>query len=173
MSLIDDALRRVNDPTVKSVTEHPGKPAQAKPAELPDVMPQAHSWQPGTAPRPRATAQPRRPSAAGTGLAIAALFAIGSALLIQRHISARKQAHLANAHQDAEPVDAKEPASNMRDGLLLSGIVEGNGAPYAMLNGAIVAVGESVQGWTLVEIGAGTARLRSRQGRDITLNVPR
>lgn len=55
----------------------------------------------------------------------------------------------------------------------ISGIVEGVGESYAVINGAISAVGDRLADYTIVEIKKGSARLRRDDGSEITLRVPR
>jgi hypothetical protein len=65
-------------------------------------------------------------------------------------------------------------ASRQPPALLLSGVVEGTGEPYAMINGVIVGVGDQVGGFRLVAIADGTARLlRLDGGEELVLRVPR
>ena len=55
----------------------------------------------------------------------------------------------------------------------LTGIVEGLGEPYAVINGSIVAEGETVGNATLLDIGEGTVKLRLANGKDAVLRVSR
>ena len=78
------------------------------------------------------------------------------------------------------PVTAveSEPLPDAQDGraaasLQMTGVVEGFGEPYAVINGKIVTVGERVEDATLMEIVDGTVRLRRSNGQDIVLRVPR
>jgi len=56
---------------------------------------------------------------------------------------------------------------------VLSGVVEGLGQPYAVINGEIISVGERVGDATLVEIAEGSVRLRLPDGGEIVLRVNR
>jgi hypothetical protein len=60
-----------------------------------------------------------------------------------------------------------------QDQVVISGIVEGEGQSYAVINGAIVAVGERIGEFTLEEIANGAARLRRTDGSEVVLRVPR
>ncbi len=57
--------------------------------------------------------------------------------------------------------------------LHLSGVVEGMGEAYAVINGVIVGPGERVGDYTLVKVANGTATVRARDGSDTVLRVPR
>ncbi len=57
--------------------------------------------------------------------------------------------------------------------LTLSGIVEGLGEPYAVINGMIVGIGDQVKNVTLVAIEHGKAKLRQADGSEIILHVTR
>jgi len=57
--------------------------------------------------------------------------------------------------------------------LVMSGIVEGEGQPYAVINGVIVAVGERIGEFTLEGVANGAARLRRTDGSEVVLRVPR
>jgi hypothetical protein len=51
--------------------------------------------------------------------------------------------------------------------------VEGEGESYAVINGAIVAVGDRLGEFTLIDITNGAARLRRADGAETVLRVPR
>lgn len=87
-----------------------------------------------------------------------------------------------------QPLDASQPRPESRQApiplprresrrpktpFVLSGVVEGLGQPYAVINGEIVGVGERVGDATLVEIAQGSVRLRLSDGREIVLRVSR
>jgi len=74
----------------------------------------------------------------------------------------------------ARPLPA-EPAATTDavPGFTLTGIVEGLGEPYAVINGLIVAEGETVGKATLLDIGEGTVRLRFADGTETVLRVAR
>lgn len=72
------------------------------------------------------------------------------------------------------PVPATiHPIANLSDELVISGLVVGGGESYAVINGAIVAVGDQIGDFTLVEITNGAARLRRTDGSEVALRVPR
>ena len=68
--------------------------------------------------------------------------------------------------QDAQTA----PATPM---FVLSGVVEGAGEPYAVINGTILGVGEKIADATLIEISDGAVRLRQADGRDTVLRAAR
>jgi hypothetical protein len=55
----------------------------------------------------------------------------------------------------------------------LTGVVEGLGEPYAVINGSIVGVGETVGKATLLDIAEGKVTLRLADGKDTVLRVER
>lgn len=57
--------------------------------------------------------------------------------------------------------------------LVLNGVVEGSGEPYAVINGSIVGLGDTVEGSTLSEIANGSAKLRRADGAEVVLRVSR
>lgn len=75
-------------------------------------------------------------------------------------------AQLTQASQSKGPDEARLP-------LLLSGVVEGRGEPYAVLNGMIIGIGDRVGDTTLIEIADGSVTLRHENGDEIVLRVPR
>ncbi len=73
----------------------------------------------------------------------------------------------------SRPPSAPPSASSPRTDYVLSGVVEGVGKPYAVINGTILAVGETLGDATLVEIANGAARLRHADGTESDLQIPR
>ena len=65
--------------------------------------------------------------------------------------------------------DSRRP----KNPFVLSGVVEGLGQPYAVINGEIISVGEQVGNATLVEIAEGNVRLRLPDGDEVALRVSR
>ena len=72
---------------------------------------------------------------------------------------------------EVSPAPTEHPQAKAE--ILLTGIVEGSGEPYAVINGSIVGVGETVQGLTLLEIGNGSVKVRRPDGSDTTLSLPK
>ncbi|MBI1992459.1 MAG: hypothetical protein HYS71_04415 [Candidatus Omnitrophica bacterium] len=63
------------------------------------------------------------------------------------------------------------PTAPAQGQLVLNGIAEGVGAPYAMINGSVLGVGDRIGNFTLVEIVNGAARLREANGNETILRV--
>jgi hypothetical protein len=168
MSLIEEALRRVQDPAA------PPPPAAAEAAK-----PQAaHSWSVAPVAGARST-DALRPVAAGILLAGVAA-AIAAALWWSRTAPSATGAPSAVAPAGAAAPSAVQPATSgpaaaaaPKEGLVLSGVVLGGGEPYAVINGVIVALGEQIEGATLERVEEGAAILRGRKGETMTLRVPR
>ena len=203
MSIIDEALRRVQDSTGKAfATPPPAAPPQAPVARpqqppqesrAPEPPPLVHSWQPSTPAAP--TAGPQNGplfAVVGAVLLLTVVLVIGGAFWIGRALNSNGRgvqvsiaAPNAPAEQPApaepEPKPAKsvrprpapKASGNQSTSLILSGIVEGLGEPYAVINGLIVAAGERVSNATLERIENGSVLLRRDDGREITLSVPR
>jgi len=81
--------------------------------------------------------------------------------------------------QDAPPTTSGQPEKNQpkdqpkEEELILTGIVEGGGEAYAVINGVIVGVGEQIKESTLLEIGKGKAKVRRPDGRETVLSIPK
>ena len=181
MSLIEEALRRIQDPLL---TKHEsGVQAPPKPA------PAAHSW-PTTPPLPLPPAAPPvvNPllAVSFSVLALTAVIVIGGAFWIGHRVVMQPTPVVISEPPDrpkpserrAAPVvqpvaPTPETPAVSGNGLTLSGIVEGMGESYAVINGLIVGVGEQVDGATLLEIASGTVRLRRADDSEVVLNVPR
>lgn len=57
--------------------------------------------------------------------------------------------------------------------LVVSGVIEGLGEPYAVINGMIVGVGDPIAGTLVLAIGNGEVTVRRNDGSDVTLRVVR
>ena len=68
---------------------------------------------------------------------------------------------------------AKRPAKKEEIPLVLTGVVEGMGDPYAVINGMIVAEGDRVADMILVEIANGAVRFRRMDGTETTVRMVR
>ncbi len=182
MSLIEEALRRVQDPKLaKTVAAPPSQPSGE-----PSV---AHSWPVTPMPTvktPSSTAPPRSimPLAALlVGLA-AGSWMIGVAWLARspQPVSTRSrstQPHAATPSQPAPlPVASVAPSSSSHrreasPSMVLSGVVVGRGDPYAMIDGRIVGIGEQVDGGTVEEITQQQVKLRLADSSEVVLQVAR
>ncbi|PIQ84229.1 MAG: hypothetical protein COV75_03180 [Candidatus Omnitrophica bacterium CG11_big_fil_rev_8_21_14_0_20_63_9] len=198
MSLIDEALRRVKDPVVEDTRTSPGKAsAPAAPAATPAPAP-AHSWSaaPGASPaRPAAAAD--GPSTRMLTVVALAVFAL-TILLILGGVSSIRRTMAVSPAGTAADASAADPQSSHTDALtpsvlnapslahsvapaaspapthlVLSGVVEGLGEPYAVINGSIVGIGERVAGLELTSISDGLVTLKRSNGEELTLQVAR
>ena len=190
MSLIEEALRRVQDPLLqKSATAAPQAPPK-KPAATPE--PPAHPWPMGSQ-FPSPAAPPVNPLLAVTltVLALTVLVVVGGALWMGRAIGtapvpaqpapavpAESRAESPGLTLQAEapksqPLIAMPWAKGTEPEFTLSGVVEGPGESYAVINDLIVGIGEPVGNATLVRIAEGAVTLRRENGSEIVLRVPR
>ena len=198
MSLIEEALRRMQDPLLPTqpkatATPRPtAAPAQQQPAEPTPV----HSW-PATAGTQAAPtpALPHAPALIATGaiLIISAMLLVGRAQwkapaggpsqpdpsssgtsrpMLGAASGMTPPAGVARPTREAQGTSATKRAGHAQNPLILSGVVEGLGQHYALINGAIVAVGEQIGGFTLLEATQGAARLRGADGSELRLHVP-
>jgi hypothetical protein len=69
------------------------------------------------------------------------------------------------------PTDAAPAAVPPAERLKLSGVIEGLGPPYAVMNGRIIGVGERVEEVTVVQIAEGAVTVRHADGTEATLRV--
>ena len=202
MSLIEEALRRLQDPSLPPPKQagavKPG-PAPPTPTTLPPQPQSApihpasgwvHSWP--TAASSASAPTPTSPTPWALIALVAAVLILTIALLVggawwigrtlnagSRPVVPARDADLQQptpSAQEPSPV----PATNLQaaipipeSSLVISGVVEGEGEPYAVINGTIVAVGERIGAFTLEEITNGAARLRRADGSETILRVPR
>lgn len=154
MSLIEEALRRVQDPVVKRMPW----PTKAVPQPLAKTLPVSASQKTS----PLSLNRSLTPVAIAVAMLSVGL-AVGALFWITR----------IHSQPTAAPAPAPVMSSSRLDGLIVTGVVEGLGAPYAVINGAIVAVGERIREYTLLEITNGIVRLRRPDGEEVALRVPR
>ena len=180
MSLIEEALRRVQE-VPKNAPPATAPPAKAPPA--PDAP--AHPWPVTTAPSaqtPKLGSQPQP---------IARLILMGVLVGIiawwWRDAAGRKPAHhpsqeVLSSTAQPQPAASPPPGSLLSNRaahaqaertMVLSGVVVGVGAPYAVIDGHIVGLGEQVGEATVKEITPRTVTLRLADGNETTLQVPR
>ena len=182
MSLIEEALRRVQQPLPGEQTRPQQKPSAVQtppPAAAPAEAPPAHSWEttaspePPSVPRP-AAAPPTVVLVATAVLVVAILMFSGGVFWLGRMSSSAKSLRAKTPR--AAPAAAASAPAQVHDGqtyLVLSGVVIGVGAPYAVINGEIVAVGDSIGGATVQEITSNAVLVGMDDGRQATLRVPR
>ena len=178
MSLIEEALRRVKDPLVPPSSTKPKTPQKASP---PPATPAPHSWSTTAASAPPQSANsPVSPlilaTLAVTGLMVALL--LGGAVWMWNNFGSRRSVTASPTTSEAvpEPSSDESPQASSRQepaAFRLTGIVEGLGEPYAVINGSIVAEGETIGEATLLTIAEGTVTLRLADGKETLLRVER
>ena len=178
MSLIEQALRRVKDP-VMSASSKTASPPRARASDH-SRAPIAHSWPVGISMGSRSTQTVFL-------LAVGAVFGLALLLIGVGLVWFHRQFPLATAPttppeavvstasaSTAEPSPPLSvPAEAQDHGLALSGVVEGLGAPYAVINGLVVGIGEQLGDVTVVKIGDGRVTVRRLDGTQEVLRVPR
>jgi len=192
MSLIEQALRRVQDPLVAR------GPAAPPEAPAPTQAAPAHSW-------PTASAAPAPPAPLRISVLVAAVLALcilSGVLVIS---GAFWMGRVVGRPAPAEPVaPAPKPLASVApssaaapfpkpgpfkeiprlsipwvkssvppEPYVLSGLIEGTGEPYAVINGMIFGVGEQIGKATVVEIANGAVKLLQPNGKETVLRVPR
>ena len=195
MSLIEEALRRLQDPLLPRTPITP-------PSKAPETAPPAHSW--STTPpahAPQSITTPPRDHAllvvacAVIGLTavlvIAGAFWMGHAFLaVQLPIRETRSAELVVPSKVVRPASVQQASPTLppkaetpttqpqqpvapQEELALSGVVEGLGEPYAVINGLIVSVGDRIGQATVVGIAHGTVRLKRADGSETVLRTSR
>ena len=197
MSLIEEALRRVQESSPKTAEPHVSaaisssedQPAVSVPVEPPpQPRSEAHSW-PTESPIAESAAPEPAPSistARAILITAALLFTIGGWWIGQSSRApapaapATPAAPAARRHPTAQkPVLPIRPAVNTSADALrsqkefqLSGIVVGGGgASYAVINGSVLTVGDSVGEVTLTGVTRESATLRRSDGTEIVLRI--
>ena len=182
MSLIEEALRRVKDPLIHPAPTKAEKPRTTAPSQ---TRPTAHSWSPTPAPSPSqpAAASPISPLTLATlavlGLTVALL--VGGAAWMWRTFKGgapvAPEPATAPMSETTAPskhaIPSRSAAAATDPEFHLTGVVEGSGNPYAVINGSIVGVGETVGTATLLGIAEGMVTLRLADGKETVLRVER
>ncbi len=188
MSLIEEALRRLKDPLITTTPEPPPtKPGAQKIA--PQEAASIHPW--STTPSTPVVQQPAQPvthalvAVAVAVLALTLALIIGGALWMKRTMGTMTTPHPIDPIEEASPPPVRAPDGSLttspraamplskQNELILSGVAEGLGESYAVINGTIVRVGEQVQDATLMSVTNGVVTLRRADGKDVTLRVVR
>ena len=159
MSLIEEALRRVQDPVVANApwpTASPQSPTKP-PSAIRPTSPKANLQR----------ALPRSFTLVALTVLILSIGFVLGAVIWGKRILVQRPA----AKPQAFPASSTFP--DAAEKLVVTGVAEGRGEPYAVINGAIVTVGEHIQDFTLLEITDGAVRLRGPDGKDVTLRVRR
>mgnify|MGYP001593629177 CR=1 FL=1 len=190
MSLIEEALRRAQDPTLP--------PAPATTPSTAPFAPKTRAVSPWPL-NPSSTSSSTVATNALVAVAVAVLgltivLIVGGAFWMGRILSGQRSAVADTPSGDATieaspeaapPPPLADPAAPALDfGALvrgrraapefaLSGIVVGGGEPYAVINGNIVSVGDLVEGLRLIQISEDSVTLRDVNGNDRVLRGPR
>ena len=184
MSLIEEALRRMHDPVITTTEQKsPAPPPAKRPRTIPPEP--VHSW-----PTTASAGQAVRTNRLLIGMA-AAVLVLGTALLAigvwwqrQQHRESRPSvpslpAEAVTTNRSVRNASKKSiksqptPKASTEESLIISGVVEGLGEPYAVINGAIVAIGEAIGEFTLVKIADGSVTLRRTDGSERILRLSR
>ena len=184
MSLIEEALRRVQEPLGPAAASKPKlvpKPAATQSIPpLPPTTPFAP-----TGPSPRTPQQPATSLPRSTNLSLVVVIAVlmlaagligGGVVWIGRTVGAvrRTSTSVPNAENMTTPVAAETAVPPTgQESFILNGIVEGVGEPYAVINGVIVGIGDHVGDATLMDVHNGSATLQRANGKRSILRVPR
>jgi len=176
MSIIEEALRRL-----QGSTPHASAPTVERPPSAQPEPPRAHSWTVRPAARQSMTQAPKR---VAWLLPILSLALLGGAVAwfvrVQYRTEPPASSPLADralnpAHLSAgvppSIVQGIAPSKQSDEPFVLHGIVEGGGQPYAVINGAIVGVGETVEGALLLTIAGGAVTMRLANGKEIRLSL--
>lgn len=197
MSLIEEALRRVQDPLIphQHAKAPPVPVTQTPRAEQPTP---AHPWSttpPATSAPPTVGINPLLAVAVAV-LALTAVVVVGSAFWMGRTMARTEPANVATAElteltSPAPPRPAapfpkpgpfkeipilsipwvKNPPVPPTQEFVLSGVIEGGGEPYAVINGMIYGVGERIGKTTVAEISNGSVKLLLANGKEAVLRV--
>ena len=175
MSLIEDALRGLQNPNLPQVPYPQGPDAvpPAAPHPSPPIPPAS-----SRAPQPAAVSSRMRVVVGAAVLAAIALLLSAQAARrksLTPHDAPTPQAQVGQSSPvpaPSEPVaPIPEPPTQPR--YTVTGIAEGGTTPVVVVNGQIVAIGDRVDGARLVDIRGGAAYLRTDDGEDVTLRIPR
>jgi hypothetical protein len=193
MSLIEEALRRVQDPTISQVQKTQKATAQAK-TSMQD--PTVHSW-PTTPPPPLGGPTASAPSTQALFAVALVIIALTAGLIIGGGWWMRRAARTPSTSLPPSPVASSlvttaplaevsppasrtpppasrisaPPAADSRSLFVLSGVVEGVGESYAVINGMVVRAGDGIEGATVLRIGDGSVTLRRPDGTNLVLRV--
>lgn len=196
MSLIEEALRRIQDPAISKAPPGlgAGQPAAARREH------RAHSWPTTSEQSSQATfqTQPHLIAVAVAVLCLTVVLLVGGTLWLRQTFSAPPTAPAVQVVpatlppatipvQVAAPVRVPAPVQESAlvqkpappipaqptPTYVLTGVVQGRGQPYAVINGQIVAVGELVGTARLLQITDAAVRLRTAEGEEFELHVPR
>lgn len=189
MSIIEKALRQAQEPLL--TPQPPAVHAPQPSAEPPAAPAPVHSWQAESAGRSASAAT--APSTkmlvlvAAAVLASTAALVIGGAVWLKRTLADRNEAVTAPAAALTPailPAPTASPApsaavssppaqrsTTAQSAPVLTGVIGGSGAAYAMIDGQIVGEGEAVGAWTVQTIRGSTVTLHRPDGATTTLHL--
>ena len=185
MSLIDDALRRVQDPL--AAKELPATLPQA-PNPTPSPAPQkkdrpAHSWPlTPSAKKPAEKPAEKQPRTRFLTLAVILLVAGAAFSWVANRVwlkpapwpaNPATQQRKPNIKAGQTPLPELEEAVDPAKMYQLTGVVVGVGEPYAMISGRIIAKGDVIGQATVIEIAESVVTLQLPDKTQIVLKVPR
>jgi hypothetical protein len=168
MSLIEEALRRLNDPLLKETSPAP-PPTRQRPGE---ERAAAHSWPTASPARPSSAVNPLHLVVIAIAILTTALF-IGGAFWLGRTLPGMSASVDKSPAAPAPQETIPPPPTPQEPEVTLTGIVVGAGAPYAVLNGSIAAVGDRVGAFNVQEIVEGAVTLRKDDGEELVLRTKR
>jgi len=166
MSLIEEALRRAKDPTLKLSIQEISEQKGPHPVLVDEPVPIADPPGPSAKQRRLQSVAVSLCLMAAAGVMVATVVLAGAALFGRR---AGEPVLNAGFQSDGRLIDLP----NVRPPYVVSGVAQGAGPSFAVINGQILSVGETVNGATLMEIYENTVRLRTQSGKEIALAVPR
>ena len=192
MSLIEQALRRLQEPGTKPPQT---SPAKAKPTTPEADIPAAHSWPTAPASSPATPSIPSTRLIIGVAVAVlvlTALLLIGGMIWIDNRLTPRPAVPAAAAPSASAEIDvsdesaqsepeldapapaaeapairlpwSKPPAASQEE-FVLNGVAETPYGTYAVINGGIATVGEWLGEAQVVEITSNVVKLRWSDGR--------
>lgn len=188
MSLIDDALRRVQDPVANkelpsNKASFPEKPVITQPAPK-DSGAKPHSWTVGAFEKKIAGKIPAKHDARRSIVLLSASLITGVSvlwilsLLVANPLSISKEGAkpaaktaISDGLQASPPLNA--PAAAAKSRFKLNGVVTGKGETYAVIDGRIVSKGESIEDATIVGIEESSVILQLADGTQKVIRVPR
>ena len=184
MSLIEEALRRVKDPTLSKTVAPPAVATPPSPTTA--AQSPAHSWSPAD-PAPAPSAAPQLiwstdfSRGAWTIILIAAGLFFGYWVLNRRPSHAqpltKTPATTSTSSATIAPPSTTTLSSSQALALqpqaafVLNGIVGGSGEPYAMIDGKLLHIGQSIHEWTILSIGQDAVTLQGASGKMRTLHL--
>ena len=182
MSLIEEALRRAEDPTLSSSIKAAAKHEGTDPLFLEEPPSSEGSPVPGRIDGRSTAVNLWLMAAAGAMVATVVLVGVtwfgGQARLDPSSLEPTGSSTVVASAQSRGAVKKKlfPTLIKMRgaqEAFVISGVAQGAGPSFAVINGEILAVGETINGATLLEIQESTVRLRTKRGDELAIAVHR